>query len=60
MELHWRKIKNTRHVLADGKAICGRQGGYTEDTDATPCQKCLLLLFALQSEAFTDELAEVV
>lgn len=59
MELQWKKIKNTRHVLANGQAICGKQGGFT-DEDALPCEKCLLLLFALQSEAFTNEIAEAV
>ena len=59
MELHWKTINATRHVHADSKAICGAQGGYSDD-DAVPCEKCLLLLFALQSEAFTDQMTEVM
>lgn len=59
MQLEWKTIRTTRHVHADGAAICGKNGGYTDDP-ALPCEKCLVLLFALQSEAFVDELVEVV
>jgi hypothetical protein len=59
MKLEWKTIKATRHVHADGRAICGKTGGYTDDP-ALPCEKCLVLLFALQHEAFNEDVAEVM
>lgn len=53
MGLQWKTIRATRHVMFDGKAICGKDGGYTDD-DAVPCEACLKQLFEVQSAAFTD------
>lgn len=54
MQLEWKAIRSTRHIHANGAAICGATGGYTDDP-ALPCEKCLLLLFVLQTEAFVDD-----
>lgn len=50
--IEWRKIRNRRHIISDGKAICGVFGGYTED-DGVPCEACLNHLARLQDEAFS-------
>lgn len=58
MSIEWTGLGEYRHVTTAGKAICDATGEPSMEP-LLPCEKCLLLLFALQSEAFIDELAEV-
>lgn len=59
MNIEWTVLGEHRHVTASGKAICGTKG-FPSMEPSLPCEACLLLLFALQAEAFTDELVEVM
>lgn len=51
--IEWKKVRKHRHIVADGKAICGVFGGYS-DEDAVPCETCLSILFRLQQESFPE------
>lgn len=52
--LEWKKIRRHRHATAEGRAICGIFGGYT-DEPAPPCEACLKVLFTTLAGAFPDE-----
>ena len=59
MLIEWRVIDRNRHLVIDGKSVCGVSGDSFVG-DAFPCEKCYKTLTLVTRNAFADYSTESV
>ena len=53
--LEWKRIRKHRHLVFEGRPLCGVFGGYDEDP-ALPCEVCLdMLRKCLETAVMSEE-----